>query len=241
VSYEFAETNLGCGRRVASGLDWVFAHVDRAVILEDDCLPHPSFFPFAAALLDRYATHERVFHIAGTSFPAAMRVPQTSYDFSIFPLIWGWATWRRAWRHYDRDMREWPALRAAGWLEALWRDQAAADYWRETFDIAFSKAIDTWDLQWMFSCWRRAGLGILPSVNMISNLGVDCEATHMSDVEMFGSLANMTTRAMPTTMTHPAFVARDRKIDAVIQEQWASVCPLARVREMIALAAGGES
>src|SRR6266480_8001684 len=119
VAKRFANANLGLRRNVAEGLDWVFAQSERAIILEDDCLPDPSFFPFCEELLERYHDDATVGMICGTNL--APRETATndaaSYYFSRYCYIWGWATWRRAWRCYDREMTEWPSLGKNGWLD----------------------------------------------------------------------------------------------------------------------------
>ena len=46
VLTHYADKNMGCKKRIASGIDWVFTQVEEAIILEDDCLPEASFFQF---------------------------------------------------------------------------------------------------------------------------------------------------------------------------------------------------
>src|SRR5687767_13684909 len=101
VMKDYSDTNLGCRKRVSSGLDWVFSNVADAIILEDDCLPEPSFFPFCEELLERYRDDERVAMIRAGNFLEGRRVASTSYYFSRWFHIWGWATWARAWKHND--------------------------------------------------------------------------------------------------------------------------------------------
>src|SRR5207248_1893350 len=102
----YSEVNLGCRKRVWSGLDWAFERTDRAIILEDDCLPDQSFFQFCEELLEKYADNPQVMHIGGTNFQQdnpTFSIAQ-SYYFSHIAQIWGWATWKRAWKKYDGNM-----------------------------------------------------------------------------------------------------------------------------------------
>src|SRR5712691_1210425 len=116
---KFAESNLGLRRNVSEGLDWVFRQTEEAIILEDDCLPDPTFFPFCDAMLERYRDDGRIGMISGTNPSAHLAPPDgESYFFSRYYYIWGWATWRRAWQLYDREMTAWPAMRRSGWLKA---------------------------------------------------------------------------------------------------------------------------
>lgn len=179
VHRDYADQNLGCAHRVASGISRVFEQVEEAVILEDDCLPDPSFFPFCDTLLSRYRDDERVMHIGGTNLAAPrMRPPASGYWFSRHAWVWGWATWRRAWRHYDFAMSSWndrqPALRAS--FASAWERR----YWLPTLDRArqdLQKA-NTWDYSWHYTCRSLGGVAILPARNLIENLGFGVDHTH---------------------------------------------------------------
>ena len=172
VLTNFAPANLGCRQRVASGLDWVFEQVEEAIILEDDCLPAPAFFPFCDQMLARFREDERVMMIGGTNYLLDEMKLAESYFFSRYFAIWGWATWRRAWRQYDRQMAGWPALRDAGQLWAFYSQEFMVQYMTRLFDCALQPACDTWDIQWFYSCLFNHGLAIVPRVNLVSNLGV---------------------------------------------------------------------
>lgn len=178
VLKNFSAVNMGCKKRVSSGLTWAFEQVDRLVILEDDCLPSPSFFHFCAEMLETYADDERIGMISGDHFvPQTQLSAQTSYRFSIYGHIWGWASWRRAWRNYDVDMRLWPEVRASRFLEHL-GDNSFQRYWTRIFDLVARGKIDTWDYQWVFAMWMQRQLTILPNKNLILNLGFGPDATH---------------------------------------------------------------
>ncbi len=125
VLSNFAETNMGCGRRVASGLDWAFEQVEEAIILEDDCLPDSSFFPYCGELLERYRADERIMMISGNNFQNGASRTADSYYFSQLPHCWGWATWRRAWRHYDFVMQDWRGGRNRGLVKELGKQPCA--------------------------------------------------------------------------------------------------------------------
>jgi hypothetical protein len=199
VHRHYSETNVGCRRRMSSGIDWVFSQVERAILLEDDCLPDPTFFPFCEELLERYAEDERVMMISGDNFQFGDRPAAESYYFSAIPHIWGWATWRRAWAHYDVNMRSWPAEADGNFHGNLLPPQAARYHQRLIADVYAGK-IDTWDVQWSLACWLRRGLTILPSVNLISNIGFGPGATHTRKADPFASLP---TEPMQFPLRHP--------------------------------------
>lgn len=211
----FSEENLGCGKRPSTGISWVFDNVDRAIILEDDCVPHPSFFPFCEELLERYKDDERIMMISGNNFQFGNRQIKYSYYFSIFTHIWGWATWKRAWEHYDYKISQWPEVRDKNFLENYFTDKKHILYWRSLFDKVYSDPNKTyWDYQWLLSCWCQNALTIIPSRNIVSNEGVGDAATHTSEINKF---MNMETFAMQFPLKHPPFVIRNRAADLFTQ------------------------
>lgn len=178
VLRNYSDVNLGCKARVSSGLDWVFKECEEAIILEDDCLPDPTFFTYCSELLRRYRDDERVMTISGTNFLDGTKRTDFTYYFSRIPFIWGWASWRRAWQHYDVSMTEWPTLRNSRWLESIFPWQEAVSYWTRKFDATYDGSIDTWDYQWIMSSWLQSGITCAPKVNLIENIGFGEDATH---------------------------------------------------------------
>ena len=206
---EFSETNLGCGKRPASGIDWVFHQVDRAIILEDDCLPHPSFFPFVRELLDRFADDERVMAVCG----ATKRIcssSATSYYFSRYPRPTGWATWRRAWRHYDYQMALWPQAKREGWLESCGVGPGALKRLSHRFDSTHAGRRTNWDYQWLFTCLHRSGLAVIPNKNLVEHIGYGPDATHGTRPEPHPILRE----TMDFPLVHPKSVIPDLACDS---------------------------
>ena len=181
VLTNFSEVNLGCKHRVSSGLDWVFLEVEEAIILEDDCLPTLSFFYFCQTLLEHYRHEERIFMISGDNFQSGNSRTKYSYYFSKYSHIWGWASWRRAWQHYDVNIKTWPQYKKLNLIRFICKDTCEQKYWINVFDRVFNGAIDTWDYQWLYTCWSKKGLSILPDSNLVSNIGFRPDATHVSN------------------------------------------------------------
>ena len=154
----FQEKNLGCGLGPVTAINWFFKNVPEGIILEDDCLPDPSFFPFCEELLSKYRNDERVMHISGNNFQNGKKRGRGSYYFSEYTHNWGWATWARAWKYNDFEM------------------------------IAPEKRSHIWDKQWLMSVRKNKGLAILPNVNLVSNIGTGENATHTSEAGKFMNL-----------------------------------------------------
>ncbi|MEY2545269.1 MAG: hypothetical protein QOG48_386 [Verrucomicrobiota bacterium] len=222
VTKRFADTNLGLRRNVSEGLDWVFAQVERAIILEDDCLPDPTFFPFCEELLECYAQDRHVAAISGTNLDPAHNVPphDESYYFSRFCHIWGWATWRRAWQMCDHEMKEWPALRKSDWLTRKIDNRTSENFWRRHFDDSYAPdhgGLNTWDVPWLFSCWRHEMMSIVPRTNLITNLGFGSNASHTRSTTR---AANVPVVPMQFPLRHPHAVEVNAVADRHIQENF---------------------
>ncbi len=178
VHRNYSDSNLGCRKRVLSGLDWVFSEVDRAIILEDDCLPHPDFYTFCQTMLDRYENDERIWVASGSNFQNGKRRGDASYYFSRFNHCWGWATWRRAWQQNEPQMSFWPQWKQSQEWKAMWPHRRMRSYWEEIFDRMYREEIDSWAYSWKASAWYHGGLTATPNVNLVSNIGFGPEATH---------------------------------------------------------------
>lgn len=212
VLTNFSETNLGCKNRPASGIDWVFKQVPEAIILEDDCLPHPTFFRFCEELLERYRDDERIGMISGDNFQFGHKRTDASYYFSRYNHTWGWASWRRAWSHYDLEASGWPAFRDGGWLDVLIRSPRERRYWSKIFQAIYDGQLVTcWDYQWLLTSWAQGMVAVLPNVNLISNIGFGSGATHTHQVNAY---ANMEIEPMEFPLRHPEIVLPHRDGDA---------------------------
>lgn len=216
VVKRYADVNLGCGLNPSAGITWVFSQVEEAIILEDDCMPDLSFFPFCQELLERYRDDERVMHIAGSNYCTEDVQVANSYSFSRYTLSWGWATWKRAWQHYDFDLKLWDQLRDTTFLQdVLNGDQHDVKNWTKIFQTVYDSHQDCWDYQWKFTCWCQGGLGVLPRVNLISNIGYDAGASHTTlDNQPY---INLPSQPMEFPLRHPATITRNFQADCVIQ------------------------
>jgi hypothetical protein len=211
VVKNYADVNLGCGIRPASGLSWVFDNVDEAIILEDDCLPHPTFFRYCEELLEKYRHDTRVMTISGNNFLFGKRHNSDSYYFSRYHHTWGWASWKRAWQYYDYDMSAWPQIKSANLLKKILIRRNAVNYWDQIFQSVYDRKYNTcWDYQWLFSCWVNSGLCIIPNDNLVTNIGFGPNATH---TKTEGSLTGLPLVPMKFPLRHPTFFVQDVDAD----------------------------
>jgi hypothetical protein len=208
VQTNYAEKNMGCKYRVASGLDWVFSLVEEAIILEDDCLPHPSFFTYCESLLEKYRDDRRIGIISGHNNLFGYRRSSDSYYYSNIPYIWGWATWRRTWEAYDFNISLWPEVRDSGRLKDIFKHDIEVKTWTSIFDYQYDGYFNAWDYQLTFASLVNNWLNIIPSTNLISNLGFTDDATHTKNSK--DPLSKQLTQEMIFPLTHPKVMIHDQ-------------------------------
>ena len=178
VSTLFREENLGCKLAVAEALDWFFENEPMGIVLEDDCLPSPEFFPFCSALLDRFKDNDDVWTISGSNFLQGQSVGSGSYYFSKYNHVWGWASWSRAWKKRDLEISFWDDFVNTEDWSLLMADNVERKYWQKLIANVIDKKVDTWDYAWTASAWKHNAIHITAAVNLVSNIGFGAGATH---------------------------------------------------------------
>ncbi|AOS45749.1 hypothetical protein Verru16b_02836 [Lacunisphaera limnophila] len=170
----FRTENLGCRAAVAGALDWFFDREPHGIVLEDDCLPLPGFFPYMAWALGRFAGDTRIWHVAGMGMENSRGEPAA---LAPMPFIWGWGTWRDRWQHYRVDLTatdvEFRRLVTAHLTTAQRRE-----HWLEKFQATRAGAINTWDYQWVYTLWQAGGQALIPAASLVENIGFTAQATH---------------------------------------------------------------
>lgn len=176
----FQQSNLGCGPGPAAGLTWFFEHVEQGVIFEDDAVPHPDFFGYAEELLERYKDDNDVRAI-GSMNVDTRPWGDGSYYFSMMNRnLCAWATWRRVWKDFDLYLRDVPWRK----LDRALKQYGCTFYEREFWLDRLAEAQrdgqggKSWDMQFFMSIWLHNSKGIIPNVNLSSNIGTVGEATH---------------------------------------------------------------
>ncbi len=208
----FRETNAGCGRGPSDAISWFLENEEAGIILEDDCLPEPGFFPYCAELLEHFRNDERIMHIGGNNSQFNRKHGQGSYYFSKYPHIWGWATWRSAWAHFRFEISVEELSASLPRIFAAYHFSAAErDYWSARFERAAHDGTDAWDFQWTYACWKHGGITVVPNANLISNIGFDSNATHTRSPD--SRLANQPLQRI-TRIEHNAHVVVDDRADA---------------------------
>jgi hypothetical protein len=217
VIKNYSDTNLGCVERVFSGIDWVFSNVEEAIILEDDCLPHPTFFRFCEELLEKYRYDTRIASISGQNVQFGRKRDNYSYYFSRFNCCWGWASWRRAWQHYDLYIKHWKEIQSKGFLTDILMNPLAVKIWSDILQSVYENPLSIgWDYQWTFTGFVQNSLGIVSNVNLISNIGIGSDSTNFTSAKQV-PYVSLPTEEIEFPLKHPPFVIRDDKADKFTQ------------------------
>lgn len=216
VFTKFNNKNLGCKYAVSSAIDWFFDNVEKGIILEDDCLPSDSFFEFCRVNLDYYQNDERIMHIGGTNFQNGNKRGNSTYYFSKFVHVWGWATWRRAWKYYDVEMENFENFNKNNYIKNIFDYKDQQQKFLKVFQAVYDNKIDTWDYQWFYTVISQNGLSLIPNKNLISNIGFDENATHTKDKNSIFS--NMELNDL-NEIKHPNFVLQDKIADNFTYEK----------------------
>lgn len=177
--HHYAEKNMGCGRRISSGISWVFEREERAIILEDDCVPDITFFRYCQEMLEYYENDERILLISGNNPIEQLYHTEHDYLFSHVPFVWGWATWRRVWKLYDYNMDSWPQNKKNTLIKKAIPVKRAYYYYVSEFDaLSGENNKHTWDYQFMYTGIINSMYGILPAKSLVRNIGFIEESTH---------------------------------------------------------------
>jgi hypothetical protein len=212
VQTYFAPENMGCRNRVISGLNWAFDQVEEAIILEDDILPDLTFFRYCGEMLERFRGDARVSMISGFNVVADKAEWPYSYFYSELTHIWGWATWRDAWKHFDPVMSAWPEVLRSGMFAEFFLEKSAQKHWIPIMQKMYDGTgkWDTWDYQWMFTNVVRRSLSVVPAVNLIQNIGYGVGGTHLANPR---GAPKVSIRSLEFPLRHPPAMIASRSTD----------------------------
>lgn len=216
----FSDDNLGCGKGPSTGISWFFKNVEEGIILEDDCCPHEDFFPYCEKLLSLYKNNPKISFIGGSSFQDNHQRGDGSYYFSAGPHgTWGWATWRRAWQHFDYMVDSIDKRFIRKLINNYFMECRQKTYWMEIYELVKKNRCNDscWDYQFYFSCWKYNMLAIIPNKNLITNIGYDEEGTHTIDTN--NPAANgLTSSIFPIKI--PSEIYLDKKADFYVHRNY---------------------
>ena len=208
----FRSENAGLRAGVSGALNWFFEAVEQGIVVEDDCMPDHTFFPFCEAMLERYALDEQVMHIGGSNLAERYtKSLPTSYFFSQFSFVWGWASWRRAWAKMSLDLDGLEDFVRENRIKSLTPDPMAQAYLLEKFRATKARENNSWAYAWTYSVLKNNGLSIVPRLNLVQNTGIgEVGATHTKHTD---KMANIRASSLDFPLLHPTLIERPSGLD----------------------------
>ncbi len=211
----YQETNLGCGKGESTAMSWFFENEEEGIVLEDDCLPDPSFYRFCGEMLERYRNVTNVMQIAGYNDMSGECPIDADYRFSHYGWSWGWAGWRRAWKHFDLKMESWPEFKSLGLHKCASFCEARV---RVCDEMYAGNAIDTWDFQWQYAMAANYGLSIIPKYSLIKNVGAGLDCAHGVEGADCKN-REVLVRPVEFPLKHPKFIVPDPTYDHLWEDK----------------------
>lgn len=221
----FRDENLGCKYAVSSAITWFFENVEEGIIIEDDTLPSQSFFQYCEELLVKYRNDKSIYLISADARGSKSFGMKEDYGFCKYALIWGWASWARAWKDYDPELEDWPLQKKV--LQAsISSNKSTVRFWKKIFQNVYKKEIDTWDYQLSYMLLKNEGKCIVPKVNLVSNIGFGNEATHTMNPE--SENANLKLEEIKIPLNHSSNLESEKKINQYYDSQFSLKSNIAR-------------
>jgi hypothetical protein len=219
----FRPANLGLKKGMSSAIRWFFENVEEGIVLEDDCKPELSFFGFCAWALDAYRGDARVMAVCGTNYQFGVKRGEASLYFSKILACWGWATWRRAWNHFDLEMKSFPEFERTGQIRNVFPHRLPQEFWMAKMGNVHRGA-NSWAFAWIYAIIANGGLVAVPNENLVANVGFGEGGTNATDEESVFS--NMKTGTLGGRFIAPPFILADNEADLlftriVAKEQFA--------------------
>ena len=207
----FLDTNFGCKKTVSTAITWFFEHNEEGIIIEYDCLPNEDFFIFCKQMLELYRSDTRVMCISGNNFQDGIIRGDGSYYFSKLATIWGWATWKRAWKYWEGSLSTFPDFTNQKVLDSVTSDSKSKNHWHGKFrDVYKGVNSSTWGFPWVYAVICQGGLCVTPNVNLVTNIGFTADATHITNKN--DPFAFLPTKPL-TEIKSPSFIVPDGEAD----------------------------
>ncbi len=209
---------------MSSAISWAFGYVDKLMILEDDCVPSQDFFRLCAELLEKYKDDERIGMISAMNQLGQENSCNESYFFCNSGAIWAWATWKRAWNTYDFNMDFVKELD----IKKIIKTSNFPRYYKRSLlnqledrygSLQKGQKLSSWTFQFTVNKLLHSQLCIVPTVNLMTNIGLTGDSTHASSSlkqipKGLQSIFYMDAYPMTFPVSHPKYVYSNDSFDA---------------------------
>tara|TARA_B100000579_G_C22847174_1_gene865099 strand:+ start:1244 stop:2152 length:909 start_codon:yes stop_codon:yes gene_type:complete len=217
VFYNNSVSNLGCRKRIISGLNWVFNKEEKTIILEDDCIPSKEFFDFMETMLNRYQRNKKISSVCGTTFLSDWKEEKNSYLYSKYCNVWGWATWKDRWQKIDFDLINLEKVKKTKFLKNYLGSFRAYVYWHWILNKVNNKKIDSWAYIWNFTNFVNEKLSIIPETNLLSNIGIGEDSSRTKSLSYKYISSNESKNKMTFPLKYPANIILNTEYDLTVE------------------------
>lgn len=214
----YYDTNQGRRDGVVKGLDWVFEQVPEAIILEDDCVAGPDFFRFCEDMLEEYRGDERVMLVNGTNRLGTWKADGQDYHFVTWQGVWGIGMWRSTWAEYDPAMARWNDPDALDRMRDVMCDEEIYERQVDAMQKVVDGRSDMWTKPLRFAMAVNNALAVVPSKNLVSNIGFGEHARFTTDPE--NPLADLPRYELKFPLDRRDVVAPDREYKRICFERY---------------------
>ena len=218
VLINYSDKNLGSRDRIVSGLNWVFQKVEKAIILEDDCIPSKEFFPFMEKMLDRYRANLKIGSVCGSNFFNFKTKYKENYFFSKYQHCWGWATWKNRWQKFDGNLKTLDKIKKNKFLKSYLGSYKAYLYWHWILDRVKNGKMNSWAYTWAYTGFINKYLHVHPKKNLIKYIGYDNSATNTKNKPKYNlKITNNSKFRFPST--HPSKILVNNIYDRYCEDE----------------------
>jgi hypothetical protein len=211
VKILFQDENLGAKYAIIEALKWFFEHEEMGIILEDDCVPSQSFFWFCEELLGRYKNDERIGMISGCNNLGHYENDGYSYLYSTGGSTWGWATWKRSMSNFDPENSILKSKNIQKYLFDATTDRQETEQLCDALKKILVEDFDAWDYQWSVLQKINSMLAVVPTVNLIKNIGFGSDATHTHRKDIQKIYSNVPIYEISFPLNHPPCIIANRE------------------------------
>lgn len=191
AAYLFSDVNLGLSRSIISGVTQLVNKFGRVIVLEDDLILNPEFLGFMNSALQQYADQAQVYQVSGHMFNVPALAQHSDAVFLPITTSWGWATWQRAWQHFDPVATGWQQLAGDGALRRSFNMRGCYDY-ATMLERQMQGLRDSWAIRWYWTVFKAQGMTVFPPATLVSNIGQDGSGTHgRGRLRRFSKLSSM--------------------------------------------------
>lgn len=215
----YQEKNLGCGPGPVAGISWFFSQVKMGIVLEDDCVPSNTLFQFFEDLLIKYKDDDSIAIITGTNVLKRWRSNKGDYFIAKTGgmTMGAWASWRRAWELFDKDLVSWKDVNNRDKLKKFIGKDEYDVYEPILDEICMNSSKDIWDYQWAYSRWVNEKYSLVSTINQMSNIGFCAESTHTANNKDRRSKMQLYSCVFPLTIVSKTY---DKLFDWVMFQRF---------------------